>query len=61
VTDYAKRYPEAIREISGWMAQGKLTSREHIVEGIDYFPEALLKLFSGENVGRLVLKLSDDV
>jgi NADPH-dependent curcumin reductase CurA len=61
VFDYAKRYPEAVREIADWMAQGKFTSREDIVEGIDQFPETLLKLFSGENFGKLVLKVSDDV
>jgi NADPH-dependent curcumin reductase CurA len=61
VFDYAKRYPEVVREIAGWMAQGKFTSREDIVEGIDQFPETLLKLFSGENFGKLVLKVSDDV
>jgi len=61
VFDYAKRYPEAVREIAGWMAQGKFTSREDIVEGIDQFPETLLKLFSGENFGKLVLKVSDDI
>jgi NADPH-dependent curcumin reductase CurA len=61
VFDYAKRYPEAVREIAGWMAQGKFISREDIVEGIDHFPETLLKLFSGENFGKLVLKVADDV
>ena len=60
VFDYAKRYPEAVREIAGWMAQGKFISREDIVEGIDHFPETLLKLFSGENFGKLVLKVADD-
>ena len=43
------------------MAQGKFISREDIVEGIDHFPETLLKLFSGENFGKLVLKVGDDV
>ncbi len=61
VFDYAKRYPEAVREIAGWMAQGKFISREDIVEGIDHFPETLLKLFSGENFGKLVLKVANDV
>jgi len=61
VFDYAKRYPEAVREIAGWMAEGKFISREDIVDGIDHFPETLLKLFSGENFGKLVLKVADDV
>jgi NADPH-dependent curcumin reductase CurA len=60
VFDYAKRYPEAVREIAGWIAAGKLQSREHIVEGLDTFPEALLMLFAGENQGKLVLKIASE-
>ncbi|MFO5963452.1 NADP-dependent oxidoreductase, partial [Pseudomonas aeruginosa] len=40
-----------------WLAEGKLQSREDIVEGLETFPETLLKLFSGENFGKLVLKV----
>ena len=43
----------------GWMAEGKLKSREDIVTGFETFPDTLLKLFSGENTGKLVLKVSD--
>ncbi|WP_428313317.1 NADP-dependent oxidoreductase [Hydrocarboniphaga sp.] len=57
VFDYASRYGEAMREMAGWMAAGKLKSREHIVEGLETFPDALLKLFAGENTGKLVLKV----
>ena len=39
---------------------GRLKSREDIVEGLDAFPEALLKLFNGENIGKLVLKCGAD-
>jgi len=59
VFDYADRYGEAVREMAGWMAEGKLKAREDIVEGLDTFPDALLKLFSGENNGKLVLKVAD--
>jgi len=59
VFDYADRYAEAVRDLSAWMAEGKLKSREHIVCGLDGFPEALLKLFTGENFGKLVLKVAD--
>jgi NADPH-dependent curcumin reductase CurA len=59
VFDYAARYGEAAREMAGWMREGKLKSREDIVEGIETFPETLLKLFSGENFGKLVLKVAD--
>jgi NADPH-dependent curcumin reductase len=57
VFDYASRYGEAAREMAGWMAAGKLKSREDIVEGLETFPDTLLKLFKGENTGKLVLKV----
>jgi NADPH-dependent curcumin reductase CurA len=59
VFNYASRYGEAAREMAGWIAEGKLKPKEHIVEGFDTFPETLLKLFRGENFGKLMLKLSD--
>jgi len=59
VFDFADRYPEAIAELAGWLAQGKLVSREYIVEGgVQAFPDALLKLFEGENTGKLVIACS---
>jgi len=58
VLDYVDRYPQAGAEMAGWMAAGKLKSREDIVEGLATFPETLLKLFKGENSGKLMLKVS---
>ncbi|HTT11631.1 MAG TPA: NADP-dependent oxidoreductase [Burkholderiaceae bacterium] len=60
VFDYAKRYPEATRELAAWMAAGKLKSREHVVEGLATFPETLQMLFSGANQGKLVLKVASE-
>jgi NADPH-dependent curcumin reductase len=57
VTDYLDRYPEGAAEMAGWLAAGKLVSREDIAEGLESFPQTLLRLFSGENTGKLVLKL----
>ena len=57
VFDYAARYGEAVRELGGWLAAGRLKSREHLVAGLDMFPQALLMLFRGENTGKLVLKV----
>jgi NADPH-dependent curcumin reductase CurA len=57
VFDYADRYPEAIREMAGWMANGSLRSREHVVRGLETFPERLGMLFRGENIGKLVLEV----
>jgi NADPH-dependent curcumin reductase CurA len=58
VFDYADRYPEAMREMAGWLKAGKLKTREDIVAGLETFPDTLLKLFRGENFGKLVLKVS---
>jgi NADPH-dependent curcumin reductase CurA len=56
IFDYAPRFAEAARELGAWLADGRLVSREDIVEGgVEAFPEALLKLFAGENIGKLVL------
>ena len=58
VFDYAARFGEATAALAGWLGEERLISREHIVEGgVSAFPDALLKLFSGENTGKLVLSL----
>ena len=56
VMDHAANYGKAAQEIAGWLATGKVKSKEDVVEGLESFPETLLKLFSGENFGKLVLK-----
>lgn len=56
IFDYLPRFPEAARELAGWMQDGALIAREQVIEGgVRAFPDALLKLFAGENVGKLVL------
>mgnify|MGYP003339855837 CR=1 FL=1 len=59
VFDWAARFPEAVRQIAGWMREARLQSREHLLEGgVQRFPEALNMLFSGDNFGKLVLKVA---
>jgi NADPH-dependent curcumin reductase CurA len=61
VFDYAASFGAAARELAGWMGEGRLVSREDIVDGgVSAFPETLLKLFAGENVGKLVLRVETD-
>ncbi len=60
VFDYADRYALAVTDIAQWMREGKFVSREDVVPGIENFPETLNKLFSGENFGKLVLKVADE-
>ncbi len=58
VLDYAQDYGTAMKEMAGWMQEGKLKSREDIYEGIENFRETFLRLFSGEKNGKLVLKVN---
>jgi NADPH-dependent curcumin reductase CurA len=56
---YRPEYAEAARELAGWLSSGELKAREDVVEGgVEAFPDTLLKLFSGDNVGKLVLKVA---
>jgi NADPH-dependent curcumin reductase CurA len=55
VFDYAREYPQAVTEMVKWMDEGKLKAKEHVVQGIENFPSALLRLFSGDKRGKLVL------
>ncbi len=58
VFDYADRYSVAVAELSGHLKAGRMHSKEDLVVGLETFPEALLKLFSGENFGKLVLQVN---
>ena len=60
VFDYADRYPVAIAEMAGYLKDGRMKSKEDVVEGLDSFPETLTRLFSGANFGKLVLKVAAD-
>ncbi len=59
VFDYADRYPIAVAEMAGYLKDGRMKSREDVVKGLDTFPEALIKLFTGENFGKLVLQVAE--
>ena len=59
VFDYADRYGIAIAEMAGYLRDGKMKSKEDVVVGLDTFPESLLKLFNGENFGKLVLQVAE--
>lgn len=59
VLDFAHRFSEATSQLSQWIAEGKLKSRETIVEGLEKAPEALNYLFDGNNIGKLIVKIAD--
>ena len=61
VSDYGARFAEGAAEMAGWLAAGKLVSREEVADGgLESFPDTLLRLFRGENTGKLVLKVAGE-
>ena len=59
VMDYARQYGTAAQEMGGWIAQGKLKSKEDVYEGIENFYDTYMRLFTGEKLGKLVLKVKE--
>jgi NADPH-dependent curcumin reductase len=57
VIDYRPQFPGAIKQLATWRDEGKFTMREHIVNGLDQFGTALNMLFTGENKGKLIIKV----
>lgn len=58
VFDWADRIPEAIEQLGNWHAEGKLKIREDVQEGgVDAFPDVVNMLYTGDNNGKLVLKV----
>ncbi len=58
VSDHRQRLPDFVRDVSGWLAAGKISYREDVVDGLENAPEAFLGLFQGANFGKLVVKVS---
>lgn len=59
VGNYTDRFKEGAVQLGKWLQEGKLSYRETIVEGFDNIPEAFLDLFKGNNIGKLLVKVSD--
>src|SRR5699024_8913756 len=59
VGDYATRFEHATRQLRQWVTEGKIAHRETVVEGFENAPDAFLGLFSGDNIGKQVVKVAD--
>jgi len=58
VFDWKDRYGEGIKELAGYLADGRLKYRESIVDGLDNAPNGLIALLKGENFGKQLVKLA---
>ena len=57
VSNFQDKFPEAIKALSIWLAEDKLTYSETIVEGFENIPQAFIDLFEGKNKGKMVVKI----
>lgn len=60
VGDYAHEQTEALQELGQWVRDGKLKYSENIVEGFEKIPEAFIGLFSGQNLGKQLVKVAEE-
>lgn len=56
VSDYAPRFPEGLKQMAGWLREGKLKYREQILDGFDKMPDAFIALLNGANTGKMLVK-----
>ena len=57
ILDFASRFMEAATQLGKWKMFGKLKDRETIVEGLEKAPDAINMLFTGANIGKLIVKI----
>ena len=57
--DHWGLYPEATAKIAAWTASGALVTQTEVVDGLEAAPELLVRLFSGDHLGKLVAKVAD--
>lgn len=57
VRDHSARAGDFYREMGGWFSAGELVERETVVEGLERMPAAFLGLFTGENIGKMVVRV----
>jgi len=59
ILDYGPRFPEAIEALGRWQREGRLVQKEDVAVGLENAPRTLMRLFTGENFGKQLLKIAD--
>jgi len=59
IIDHRDRVPDFLRDISMWVREGRIKHREHVVEGLDNAPNALIDVLSRRNFGKVVIRLGE--
>jgi NADPH-dependent curcumin reductase CurA len=59
VFDHYERRGAFLRDMTGWLSEGKVKYREHMIEGLEHAPQGLMGLLEGENFGKVVVHVAD--
>lgn len=60
VSDHADRLPDFLRDVGGWLREGRIRYREDVVQGLEQAPAAFIGLLEGRNFGKLLVQVSAD-
>src|SRR5882762_3491224 len=60
VSDFAARHADFLRDMSGWVREGKVKHREFVTEGLDSAPGAFMGLLKGANFGKQLVRVGPD-
>lgn len=60
VSDYVPQWNLAFREMGQWIQEGKLKYQQEIVQGLENAPTAILKLFNGDKMGKLIVQITEE-
>ena len=57
--EYGDHFPEFMTTMSQWLSEGKVTTKEHIIEGLANAPQGFIDMLEGNNFGKTVIKVAD--
>jgi NADPH-dependent curcumin reductase CurA len=60
VGDFSSQFDEFLRDVSGWLREGRIKYREDITDGLENAPRELIGLLKGENFGKKIIRISPD-
>ena len=60
VWDFSSQYPDFVRDMTGWLREGRVKYREDVTDGLENAPRELIGLLKGENFGKKIIRVSPD-